>query len=282
LPAARAEDIGGLLTVDAYPGAVIAVERRGRLGNQMFQYAFGVAASARLGTDFTMATDELEPLFVLSGRGGLARVRRSLEFRLRRSSYPVIGVESDTEPEAAIAGLVDRATYTGFFQSERYFADARGEVEAAFAIRARHVEAFESRYGDLLGAPYVCCHVRRTDYHVYDGGVVLPPSYYDVALAAARTQVSGPVVVVADDLDEVRELFPAGTRFEHNEPIVDLQLMIHAAAFVSSNSSLSWWGGWLGERAGRLVVAPRLWLGFRRGYETPRGVVPERWLGLAV
>jgi hypothetical protein len=263
---------------------VIAVERRGRLGNQMFQYAFGVAASARLRTDFAMATDELEPLFALPGRTGLSRLRRSLAFRVRARirPYPVVTVAGDAEPEAVLASLADDTAYAGFFQSERYFAAARDEVAAAFAVRAEHTAAFEARYADLLGTPYVCCHVRRTDYHVFEGGVVLPGSYYRDALAAARERLDGPLVVVGDDLEEVRDLFPAGTRFERNEPVVDLLLMIRAAAFVSSNSSLSWWGGWLGDRPDRLVVAPRLWLGFRRDREIPRGIVPERWLDLAV
>lgn len=259
---------------------MIAVERRGRLGNQMFQYAFGVAAATLLGTDFAMATAELQPLFALPGRGGLGRARRSVAFRLRRPQ-PVVEVDGDAEPEAVLASLVDGRGYTGFFQSERYFVAARDEVAAAFAIRREHVSAFESRYAGLLAAPYVCCHVRRTDYHAFDGGVVLPPAYYADALASVAG-VDGPLVVVGDDLDEVRDVFPAGTRFEHNEPIVDLQLMVHAAAFVSSNSSLSWWGGWLGERPDRPVVAPRLWLGFKRGREIPRGVVPERWHDLPV
>jgi hypothetical protein len=261
---------------------VIAVERRGRLGNQMFQYAFGLAAAARLGTDFAMATDELEPLFALSRGSALRRARRSAGFRLRGGAYPVVTVDNDAEPEAVLASLTDRTSYAGFFQSERYFASARDAVAAAFAVRPERVRTFRSRYAELLASPYVCCHVRRTDYHAFDGGVVLPPSYYDEAVAAARAQVDGPLVVVGDDLGEVRGLFPAGTRFEHNDPVVDLLLMVHAAAFVSSNSSLSWWGGWLGERPGRPVVAPRLWLGFRRGREIPRGIVPDRWLDVPV
>jgi hypothetical protein len=261
---------------------VIAVERRGRLGNQMFQYAFGLAAAARLGTDFAMAADELAPLFALPGRSALRRIRAAAEFRLRGGAYPVVTVDNDAEPEAVLASLTDRTNYAGFFQSERYFAPARDAVAAAFAVRPEHVRAFRAAYGDLLAFPYVCCHVRRTDYHAFDGGVVLPPSYYGEGLAAARTQVDGPLVVVGDDLGEVGDLFGADARLEHNDPVVDLLLMVHAAAFVSSNSSLSWWGGWLGERPGRPVVAPRLWLGFRRGREIPRGIVPDRWLDLPV
>jgi hypothetical protein len=49
---------------------MIAVERHGRLGNQLFQFAFGIAASSCLDTSFVMADNELRDGFTLAPTRG--------------------------------------------------------------------------------------------------------------------------------------------------------------------------------------------------------------------
>jgi hypothetical protein len=267
---------------------MIAVERRGRLGNQLFQFAFGIAASHRLGTQFVMADDQLRELFTLGPFGRPAeRIARSLRYRAERAvrAYAVAKVDNtDYEaPSEVLDALRDRALYAGFFQSETFFAECRETVREAFTPRPRHVRVFRERYGSLLQGDYLCCHVRRTDYLKWGDGMALPASYYTDALRSLDGFEGKPVVFVGDDLDEVEAVFGdrPNVRFERNAEIVDLLLMTHAAAVVSSNSSFSWWGSWLGPED-RTVVAPRHWLGFRDGREFPPDVVPQRWRSLTV
>ncbi len=263
---------------------MIGVEARGRLGNQMFQFAFGLAAADRLGTDFVYAEDELRRLFELTPRRSpTGRARRALEYRLARalSPYSVVNVGIDADPADVMAALTDRTTYIGYFQSERYFDHLRERVVRAFAPRRAVQREFERRYEDLLAAPYTCCHVRATDYREFEGGIVLPPSYYRDALRELGVE-RGPIVFVGDDLTEMRESFEAdGVRFEQNSELVDLLLIQRAAAVVTSNSSFAWWGAWLGARD-RRVISPRHWIGLKRGYERPRDVIPDRWTQVTV
>src|SRR5207244_3906913 len=128
-----------------------------------------------------------------------------------------------SEPEDVLARLQDRRRYVGFFQSERFFADAAADVRAAFRFLPEHERAFRARYAELLRRPYVCCHVRRTDYLTFAGGVALPVSYYRDSLR--RLSPAGtPVVLVGDDLDDVRSSFASvpGIRFEHGDEANDL------------------------------------------------------------
>lgn len=174
--------------------------------------------------------------------------------------------------------LRDRTVYAGYFQSERFFADAADDVRRAFRPLPVHAELFRKRYGDLLEHRYIACHVRRTDYTRFRGGVVLPTSFYARCLEQLDPSGRTPVVFVGDDLAETRSVFGArrDVRFEENVEVVDLQLLVHASAVVTSNSSFSWWGAWLGQPA-RPVLAPRHWLGFKEGRDYPPFVVPRAW-----
>ncbi len=255
---------------------VIAVEAAGRLGNQMFQYAFGLAAARRLGTEFAFDESTLDRLFVLGFHHVDGEVRELPSVSVWNESYD--------EPEEVLAALEDERRYKGFFQSERFFSDANDDVRTAFRLLPEHQQAFRDRYGDLLVEGYVCCHVRRTDYESFAGGAALPISYYESGLRRLGVTDDTPVVFIGDDLAEARGSFGArpAVRFEQNAEAVDLQLLVNAEAIVVSNSTFGWWGAWLNDRAAGRVVAPRHWLGFRSGWEYPPHVVPSRWTEVPV
>jgi hypothetical protein len=276
---------------------VIVVDCSFGLGNQMFQYAFGLAAAHRLGTTFAVDESRLAALFVLGDRRQVAAV--DVEH------YPTVrigfGDEDYNRPEELVAALQDNTRYIGFFQSDRFFADVAGDVREAFRLHPHHEDVFHSRYGDLLQRPYVCCHVRRKDYLTFAGGVALPTSYYERSLARLAQGRETPVVFVGDDLTEVQTAFGhlENARFEQNDEALDLQLLINAQTVVVSNSTFGWWGAWLLGAGGpsKRVLAPRDWLGFnrqigwarwsrhagasrhrvKRGWEYPPGIIPAGW-----
>jgi glycosyl transferase family 11 len=258
---------------------VIAVDRRGRLGNHLFQWAFAVSASRRLGTRFAMEHDSLSPLFELDGYTRLPRkFRRKLWLAHDRlQPRPVIEVTNEASPSSVLVALHDGVRYTGFFQSADYFSGHSDAVLRALTVRPEHRRHFEQRHKDLADQDYVCVHVRRGDYLTWRNGAALPWSYVERCLKLVDE--GAPVIFLSDDIAAVQAKFGSypNARFEADDLILDLQLMIHAKACVVSNSSFAWWGAWLNRTPDKRVLAPRHWLGFRERREWPRRVIPDDW-----
>jgi Glycosyl transferase family 11 len=264
---------------------MIAIERRGWLGNNMFQWAFGISASRRLGTRFTTDHEPLSPIFELDGEPSLRWRLRRLRWRAgqRLQQWPTVEIDGDDDPRDVMAGLRDGVRYGGFFQSADYFGAEHDAVRRAFTVRREHRDRFRQEFADLVGADYVCLHVRRRDYLVWGGsGIELPWSYFHRCLELAG--IDAPAVFTSDDIAAVRAEFASqpGARFEANDPIIDMQLMMHAKVCVVSNSSFSWWGAWLNRHPDKRVLAPQHWLGFKKGREWPCRVIPDNWTQVAV
>jgi hypothetical protein len=276
---------------------MIAVELRGRLGNQMFQYAFALAAARRLDTEFVLCAPEQS-----APEGELLSTPFTLGERtlpvVEDPGYPRLWIDNQDydRPEDVLASLSNSTSYGGYFQSYRFFAEVDREVREAFSIRPELDEAFRMQHADILEKAYVCCSVRRAEYRGFIGGSDLPSDYYRDALALVSPPGGTPIVFIGDDLDEVEQELGdiEGARFEPNEPFVDFQLLLHARAAIIPNSSFAWWGAWLADAD--TVVAPKYWLGWRhragwhrhpsatdsprrtrRTWEYPRGILPPQW-----
>jgi hypothetical protein len=119
-------------------------------------------------------------------------------------------------------------------------------------------------------------HIRRSDY--VDLNISLPVSYYKRAIEAIDdTDIT--YIFISDDPAFVETEFdyiPNKYISTHNE-IIDLQFLINADICILSNSSFSWWGAWLNNKACKTVIAPELWLGQHSGQEYPNGVIQPEW-----
>lgn len=261
---------------------MIAVQTRGRFGNQMFQFAFAHAAARQLGTNFVLGPSELPEAFSLGPYGN--RFVRAWRFwpHGRKLLYrtPNVHVEDEALPEDVRPRLRDETLYTGFFQSERWFSGYEDEVRELFTFRPRVLEELERVAGDL--GRYACVHVRLGDYETFLGGRVLPAAYYDRCLAALPPVDE--IVLVSDDPAGAREAVPAlrEARTLGASHVIDLALLAHASAVVTSASAFSWWGAWLNQTPDVLVMAPRHWLGWPDDREFPTGAVPDCWTQVAV
>ena len=283
---------------------MVIVQLIGGLGNQMFQYAFGLWLANERNTEL------ITNAFLLDNKV-LARLRNytSRNFELsvfgidkpRSSPFDfiraILPVKSNTallrEPRGGSTALslppstVERVVCIGYWQSEEYFKSAESIIRQKFTFQ-QPVNAFTQRITESVqnSQQPVFVHVRRGDYVTNANAShhhgVCGPEYYKHAIAYVRERVQNPhFYVFSDDLAWVKHelgfsLNPVTYVDGHRgrDSWQDMFLMSQCRHAILANSSFSWWGAWLNPEAERIVVAPQKWFVTK----SADSVLPDRWI----
>lgn len=137
----------------------------------------------------------------------------------------------------------------GFFQSWKHFEHCKQDVKNLFRLDINPVDA-------------VSIHVRRGDYLAPNQDTFKPIDMNYIRQAMNRMKQVGKhrFMVVSDDLLWCREnikdseceiLFSDG-----KSVFSDLSLMASCTDHIISNSTLAWWGAYLGRNENKIVISP--------------------------
>jgi hypothetical protein len=108
-------------------------------------------------------------------------------------------------------------------------------------------------------------HVRRGDYlHFMGEGGVLPATYYSRALSKVEdtgSNISRWMIFSEDKVWALKQLsfIPNAEIVDYpsqNRDVEDLMIMKECSGGIVANSSYSWWGAALGDRAQRPIITP--------------------------
>lgn len=268
---------------------MIEIAFRGRLGNQLFQYAYATTLAAKLGcrlsADLGWYFRAPEPFELWRfEKTGLSRVtpvsevigRVGEKLRFFRPLREYEMYESRFDPAAL--QVADGARLNGWFQSVRYFESRADQVRALYDLSPFTPRAdMAALRAAADGRPLIALHVRRGDY-VNNPHFFLDDyeEYYRRALdhmvdALGRQPF---IVVLSDDPAWCRD-WPLLEGYVHqvfaasspSDAFTDLAVMADCDHNIIANSSFSWWGAWLGDPTQRRVVMPRRWLPTRTTLE---------------
>ena len=174
---------------------------------------------------------------------------------------------------------------TGYFQTYRYV----DEIVTKFgSISIKQLDPslwFRSLESQIVNSGNsVAIHVRRGDYQDHKGTLgMLSDEYFLNALSRAENFFKiDKVFIFSDSIPSANLLKSKITNLdctvvvppEGNFPTESLLLMSMCQIRIISNSTFSWWSGYLGLQQEK-VIAPSPWY---RNHEEPEFLIPHKWI----
>ena len=268
----------------------------GRLGNQLFQAAFvSSIARPKERVYFTKMGQVLKMLpFEFRGRshlqGFLYKVfdRLVVPFlitpivhTLRLVSF--IREIPGTDQVERRKGLFHRIVWVeGYFQGERFFNHTKiAQWKIDPQLKEKALVTFRAMIPEKKTA--IALHWRLGDYKdisVFDKkDPSLPRSYFEDAIQEIRKHIKNPFFLCFSDepknVASRLNLDPSEYAISQHAPEVDVLLMALCDHLILSNSTLAWWGGYWGQGPGKMIFAPKYWLGWKNGRTYPPAIEPS-------
>ena len=280
---------------------MITVKITGGLGNQMFQYAFGLAQEKRTGKKnyydisfFENQNPNSFRIFELRNFNVKIRIKnilfiQKLNRKLKRRGISLFTNFFVTENNATVfysEFLKKRkiAIFDGYFQNEKYFIEYRKDILDAFTLTVPLNTENNNLIKEIKQTNSISLHVRRGDYvNLQDYHGLCGLEYYKNAISYVAEKTNEPhFYLFSDDIKWVVENlkidFPY-TIVDINDSktgYFDLELMKNCKHNIIANSSFSWWGAWLNENPEKIVIAPKQW--FANEQNDNCDIIPESWI----
>lgn len=250
----------------------------GGLGNQMFQYAFFLSCkrkrvSVKLNRDL-YEVNRMHNGYMLNHAFGvsdedLVKSNRFsvLKSRLLRRYHPSGLVYSDKPMVYDEDAFNTRAKYIdGCFINFHYFDDIQQVVRKVFDFKGIDGTNLEWMIR-MHHCNSVSLHIRRGDYLKNSIYGVCDEKYYEQAIAAIKGMVVTPkFFIFSDDTiwceDFMKKHDVDYQIISHNtgrDSYKDMYLMTQCKYNIIANSTFSWWGAWLNDNEGKIVIAPNKW-----------------------
>jgi Glycosyl transferase family 11 len=274
----------------------------GGLGNQLFQYAAGRQLAERNHTTLKLDIENfkkdkrreyllnhfaIKKSFCTSLDKTLIKGKNRIKKLRNKDEEVTIYVEKSLAFDEKVTELGNNVYLDGYFGNEKYFISIERIIRDEFRVTDTPDSINEKYLQKIRSTNSVALHVRRGDYvsnketNAIHG--VCSVAYYKEAILQIAMKTSSPhFFIFSDDIPWVKENlvvneFPV-EYIDHNNdiPYEDIRLMYSCKHAIIANSSFSWWGAWLNDNAGKIIIAPEKWNNIP-GNETE---LPRQWIRL--
>ena len=259
---------------------MVYISLNGRFGNYLFQIAAAASLARRNNSEFAVACHEN---YLLPDNSTIYEYIQQFKNNIFKNITILKNPPSDFHYFIEKSALFEPIPYLnniflhGTFQSEKYFDKIR--IRQLFAMTYEIRESLLHRYGHVISKGATSIHVRRGDYlnrpHEYN---VPSMGYFKRAIDYISKDAC--FLIVSDDIKWCKKNF-RGTNYyfaDNNTSLEDLYLQSLCKNNIISNSTFSWWGAWLNDTPGKIVIAPKPWYGKSFSYIQTDDLLPQEWL----
>lgn len=282
---------------------MIITQFQGGLGNQLFEYAAALIAAqgdaTQIQADLSYYAYVPHRHYCLNKLGVKLDPLSFWQFPLEvplswplagkswRSIYPWLGsfqIYQEQSPyhfDQRLSHLEHSTYLAGFWQHRRYPDSLKKTLKSKLIFPAITSQAGQKVKLQLKQPASVSVHVRRGDYLRDQSFNVCTVDYYRSAIRYFNSKSKGiRFYFFSDDMAWCKETFAMVKNTEFIEKtadeVEDLYLMSLCQHHIIANSTFSWWGAWLGKRAG-MTVAPKRW---KVGQGSNTALIYPNWITL--
>ena len=288
----------------------------GGLGNQMFQYAVGRAISSRSGAvlkidksdfiNYPLRQYQLDKYNIIEEFATKEDINSIVPDQSQFYKYALFDFKQKAYPfhkkpyikqrtllfDSAILKIKDHAYIDGYWQNELYFKDISAIIKNEFTLKDCLDKKNIKIRDEIVNSASVSVHIRRGDYvtnpHTRKTHGLLNLDYYYKAIEIINKSIRHPsLYIFSDDIPWVRENLITHLPLNyiyHNcreKDHLDLFLMRLCKHHIIANSSYSWWGAWLSDYCGKIVISPKRWFSndlMKRigGFD----ITPKEWISI--
>lgn len=267
---------------------MIKVLLHGRMGNQLFQYAFAYVTAKKRKTWFWLEIEKnkfylkafkLNFPFSLLHKNLLFRAYCQLAVRIKMKYTADL---TDCKKKVHIDNYSPNTLFKGYFQDASYFDSFKKELQKIFSLKKKHKRDFEINYGKLFNnnKTLVICIRTGVDYKNFQlpdfnyPYVFLPIDWFVNIISKVKSEYQK-IIVISDEISEAKSILGEQDNYVYIEdaPEIQFQMLMNADACIISNSSYAWWGAYLNAKPNKKIYAPLNWAGYNIGVEYPAGIM---------
>lgn len=283
----------------------------GGQGNQMFQYAAGLALAQRHNTEFLVDINYLKDkskryfrhenrdyelnMFNLSAKLAtdmqiskftVPRQGNKYIYHLKKRIFREHNVfdAKDIVVPCHLLDLPGNSYLQGYFQNPGFFSNIKERVRAEFTFINPLPDCYQPILKEIQLNNSVCVHFRRGDFVNHPILDIIDLKFYYRAIELLAEKMDSPkLFIFSDDISWCQENFkPRKIRIEFVNQFLSgsdseyhLQLMVACKHFIIPNSTFSWWGAWLSNSPGKIIIAPKKW--HRNQIAEINPIIPSDW-----
>lgn len=160
----------------------------------------------------------------------------------------------------------------GMHQNYRFAEMVKDDLLESFKFNKWHEDKLKRMADSMEKENSISIHVRRGDYtsknNVAYYGNICTERYYENAMKYMEERIENcRFYFFSDDIEDIKEhyrmknaVYVERSMFDAYEDWYDMYLMSVCKHNIIANSTFSWWGAWLNQHDGRIVVAPTKWI----------------------
>lgn len=225
---------------------MIATYFRGRLGNNMYQYAYIRSAAERLNLNFSIHKSDqgnFEQFDDIFPHLNIDKNKGKFKYRLEEFNYDF---------KENFYNLKDETITYGFFQNHMYF--KREDVKKWFII---YLDENQNRELDdliKLYDPNEYCYInfRGTDFLNVDSWITDKNFFSNAQNLTKRKKY----LVITDDIKNAKININAHNYIAPNYKIALKLMTLSKELIIPAWTSFGWWGAWLSNAD--LIIAPNI------------------------